>query len=631
MADADAEAGASPAPAADPEAVPEARIGSLIKQLGSEQYAERSLAERELLALGLRAFDAVQKATRDPDLEVATRAGYILEQLAIDWVGPDDPPEVASLMRRYAAAQPAEREAYIARLQRLPDAAGVLALCRITRFDTSGELSRRAGLAVLGAIDAPVGRADADGPAMIRLLEHGNRDGVRWARLAAEELAKPSRLLKQWEGEVQTALALHRAEPSPETAEVCYALLLHRLNLAATMQELGPRAIALKELAGFVAGSGDKSRVLLQVPSAIQDWMASPDVEGDKALAYQLYWALENEDWELLEQIAAERSGDIARERMPLYLLSLGYARQGKQQRAATLAEQAFALEADDVPCRSLIAETLWECGQIDRAAAEWRAVIDRLPLTDMAAIEARVNLATWWLHDREQYREAADLLQEFSTKLDAQPQLKADFLSDVRKRRVLESLDASREFMEACYWESEGDYQKQRVHLEQAYKHEPILNPDILIAMYRSKGADQQYRLQTRNRILRVVVLLQNQIEGSPLSSIRSPETESPAFYNLWAWLVSNTEGDYKKAVEYSRRSLELDPGNPSYLDTLARCCYAAGDLDGAIKYQKMAVEKQPMLRVMQKQLAFFEEEAAKKETGGEMMNDEARMTNQR
>jgi tetratricopeptide (TPR) repeat protein len=77
---------------------------------------------------------------------------------------------------------------------------------------------------------------------------------------------------------------------------------------------------------------------------------------------------------------------------------------------------------------------------------------------------------------------------------------------------------------------------------------------------------------------------------------------------YNQWAWLVANTEGDYHKAIRYSRRSLELLPNTASFLDTLGRCYYAAGDIEKAVKAQRQAVRLIPHMQVMQRQLALFE-----------------------
>jgi Flp pilus assembly protein TadD len=122
---------------------------------------------------------------------------------------------------------------------------------------------------------------------------------------------------------------------------------------------------------------------------------------------------------------------------------------------------------------------------------------------------------------------------------------------------------------------------------------------------MYRSPGADDAFREQTRSRI--------EEMSQRHLSLIDQYPDE-PTFLNQWAWLVSNTEGDFAKAVEHSRHSLELAPEEPSYLDTLARCYYSAGDLENAVKTQRRAVELAPHFEVMQRQLSQFEREFAAK-----------------
>ena len=109
----------------------------------------------------------------------------------------------------------------------------------------------------------------------------------------------------------------------------------------------------------------------------------------------------------------------------------------------------------------------------------------------------------------------------------------------------------------------------------------------------------------------------------GSPLMqrAMEKENKQSPeeAYkYNQWAWLVSNTEGDFNKAVKRSQHSLELQPESPSYMDTLGRCYYAVGDLDSAIKVQRKAVALHPHLMVMQRQLKLFEDELQELGSGG-------------
>ena len=101
--------------------------------------------------------------------------------------------------------------------------------------------------------------------------------------------------------------------------------------------------------------------------------------------------------------------------------------------------------------------------------------------------------------------------------------------------------------------------------------------DPDILIAMYRMPGADDGIPAADPRPDRQDERVVSQRRSTSP------PRTRSK--YNQWAWLVSNTEGDYAKAVEHSLHSLELSPDEPSYLDTLGRCYFSAGDLENAIK----------------------------------------------
>jgi tetratricopeptide (TPR) repeat protein len=106
-----------------------------------------------------------------------------------------------------------------------------------------------------------------------------------------------------------------------------------------------------------------------------------------------------------------------------------------------------------------------------------------------------------------------------------------------------------------------------------------------------------------------------QHEIDASP---------SNPVHYNAWAWLVSNTEGDFQKAIRYSHRSIELIPADAgesagaSFLDTLGRCYYAVGDLENAVKYQREALKKVDYMQVMHRQLALFEKALAEKHDAG-------------
>ena len=70
-------AGSLGQPAGSPGDVEE-QVGQLIKQLGNESRQERERATRELVQLGAPALEALRRAMKDPDAEVALRARFPL-------------------------------------------------------------------------------------------------------------------------------------------------------------------------------------------------------------------------------------------------------------------------------------------------------------------------------------------------------------------------------------------------------------------------------------------------------------------------------------------------------------------------------------------------------------------------
>ena len=169
--------------------------------------------------------------------------------------------------------------------------------------------------------------------------------------------------------------------------------------------------------------------------------------------------------------------------------------------------------------------------------------------------------------------------------------------------------------FMRACHFEQEHDFKHQREELLQAIEHDET-DADVLIAMYRLADADDAWMADTRARINKLSRKVEEEIADNP---------NNPIPYNQWAWLIANTEGDFAKAVRYSRRSLELEPDTSSFLDTLGRCYYSAGEYDKAVESERKAVALIPHMQVMQRQLKEFEKTLAEKKQGAEGEEQEA------
>jgi tetratricopeptide (TPR) repeat protein len=289
-----------------------------------------------------------------------------------------------------------------------------------------------------------------------------------------------------------------------------------------------------------------------------------------------------------------------------VYLAAAARWKQGRDELAEEFAERGYKMDADDDADRADIGDLIGELGRHDWAEREWWFVVETLPVLD--SMSARRSLALLRLHDRGEDRQAAELMAEVIDTLEADPKLKRTIMRDANGRYLLNQLLAQKDYFLACQAAAEGNREEQRKHLQSASARDPQ-DPDVLIAMYRVKDADEAFRKQTVARIQQASQTVKGLIKQQP---------DNPLWYNHWAWLVSNTEGDYDQAVKHSLRSLELSPDSPSYLDTLGRCYYAAGQLDDAVRVQREAVRRHPHLQVMRDQLEVFESALAERKSKG-------------
>src|SRR5688572_20837531 len=142
------------------------RIQKLIRDLGHPRYTTRRAAAAELRQIGPEAFDLLHAATEDADPEIAASANYLLRQITVRWVRPSDPANVRNILNQYGQDAESARLNRIALLAKLPDAAGLSALCRIARFDRSSVVSRTAALAIIRPKEADAKRPPVD-PALV--------------------------------------------------------------------------------------------------------------------------------------------------------------------------------------------------------------------------------------------------------------------------------------------------------------------------------------------------------------------------------------------------------------------------------------------------------------------------------
>jgi tetratricopeptide (TPR) repeat protein len=182
-----------------------------------------------------------------------------------------------------------------------------------------------------------------------------------------------------------------------------------------------------------------------------------------------------------------------------------------------------------------------------------------------------------------------------------------------------------------------EGDLPRARTELQAAVafatrRPEPMIsiNPDIVIAMAKAVGDDAEFQALTERTITRLEQYLRNELvkyeselTGASTRQVRLEAQRLVASEcNQLAWLLANTGRKLDDAVELSERSLLLAGDTPTitaiYLDTLARCNFAIGNLDKAIQLQSQALVRMPHERQMQRQLAEFQAAKQKREASG-------------
>lgn len=565
------------------------RVEQLIRQLGNPRYTARRTAANELRQIGADAFDLLHAATDDADPEIAASADYLLQEITIHWTRIDDPADARRLLAHYGDHTDDQRLRHIQALAALKEGEGTGGLCRIARFERMPLLSREAAVAVIQPREGEEPRRSIDADVIDHELGESTRPPARWLRQYRVQLRDPAESLAGWEKLIAQEQELLEQGSSDTAAAIVLGLLW---NVVDVHRQLGDQAALVRTVDQMVAlDPGDAEQTTVGL----------------------LQWLVDRQAWDALDAFLDKYQGRLERAKRPLYIAALGRARQGKTELAEQLAEKAAGLDAQESLESVEIARELAVREQYEWSVREYRAVIDGRPINSHEAILARVLLAIM-LHDHEEYQQAVDTLEPLVKTIQKDPNVGKlyDQIQRFYERRdgdfpTREQMITRYHFYSACRYEQQQDWEQQREHLEQAIRHDRT-DADVLIAMYRFHGADDAWREATRKRIVELSRLFQEEIDENP---------NEPNAYNQWAWLVSNTEGDFRKAIRYSHRSLELMPGTPSFLDTLGRCYYAAGDHANAVKYQREAVRLLPHLQVIHRQLALFEQALAEEGSG--------------
>ncbi len=301
------------------EAVSPQHVDELIRQLGDKDYFVRQRAQEELTQLGFQVFDAVCAATTDKDLEIASRAKYLLKLMRVEWTIESDPPLVKRYLHDYESSNPAGREERMGAIAALPDGQGTAALCRLVRFEKLSLLSRKAALALLTSqvkADPP----DAATAETIRkTLDNCKRPGaiwlLTWARLGGE----PEAMMAEWTKLIDAEQALLEQAQSDTDADVVMSLIRFQVLRLKKLGKADEAMTAARRLVGVTPDDPDALLELLQ-------------------------WLVDQKAWKAVDDLRQRFSQQVANDPGLLYVIAESDLEQGKTDQAEEAARRAFAL-----------------------------------------------------------------------------------------------------------------------------------------------------------------------------------------------------------------------------------------------------------------------------------------------
>ena len=516
-------------------------VHELIQQLGSTQYAIRKSAEDQLRQMGRTALDHLLIAQFDTDPEIRFNVRQLLAKLPIRWWSDDSPQIVQELTGKYGSLSRRDKVIYAYWLVRLEDGIGIPALARIVRFESSEMIAKQAALAVIDELD-----------------QFDTIQVAAFLRVFDEVLAASPRPPAQWLA--RFAADLRNDKPDTRQSPTWTALTEAELSLQDT-DRFDPFVAAMlcEKWAEASLAAGDDDEAREAVTKLVELRRESSGLIVETSL-----WLIENKQYELFQELVWNEFKE-ARESVPMlaYCDFMSKRDQGKTKAAEQAADVAFAMtENDDLfpdvferaYTRLRVARKLELEDHVDVAIREYRRLIDMESQYQITGVQYdAVSYLSELLHDRQREAEAADVLEKIAV----------PGKDSLVGRSEEDPTNVSRmHYFRSEHHRQRGERAKQIEFLNKAVEANPT-DADVLIAMYRLPRADAAWKERTSNLIAQAVQEFENQLKPLRAAGEFENGREAATYLNQVAWLVSNTEGDFEKAIQQSRRSLELRPAS--------------------------------------------------------------------
>ena len=385
------------------------KIAELIEQLGDENFQQRRAAELALIRIGLPAFEQLRQAMYHPNVQIDVAARYLVRSQSVTWWLDTDPLSVRQVLQDYNQQKDEDRETAMQKLanEKSPDA--LIALCRISRYESSERLSK---FAALNLIETLIERLDPNAAANMvthirEAMGDSNRPAAEWIATIVNALERAEPDVDRWRQLANDEYVLLQKNPL-DTSNVLVTRLHH--VIAAHLTKHSRRDVALEIVRPSFDLVTNKSK---EVRSAS-------------------IWAIDAGLPELVSDLAKRHAELFKTEPQLGFLLAEAQLAAGEPELAQASAEAAsesiarprieqstFNISADDLiaTARESLGEDLNQRGMFGWARTEYEKGL-QLQLQPRTEFRLRIGLATL-LSDSEEYAAAAKTLGDFLVKIE--------------------------------------------------------------------------------------------------------------------------------------------------------------------------------------------------------------------
>lgn len=633
--------------AVDSKAAP--KLEELISQLSDPSYAKREAARDAIIAQGISALEELHASSFSSDPQIASASRFLLKSSHFSWENDLDPPSVRNLLTLYGQSTTRMKMDIVEQLASLERKQGVVALCRIARFEPIEEVAKLASLKVLSMPTAvsstdinPSEEKESHARQILLAVQGGTNEASAWLR----EFFGSQKFNRDWWVEKAHAELSKVAEDQKKPSSVLdlshFAFpqwVVERIVEGAKSESATPDNGEVLNGTAREKGLELGAEILALIPGKLPENPARWDRLHSLNEQFAI-WALDNQLGELL--LAQYQGLDylfVASNPMFGYYLAEAVGLTGDRKLADEIAEKTYkraVVQADGsemVPSdgqdglghrffrnrqRSLggisgalenvLAASLKKRGQFDWALRELSQGVQG-PLTSSLTLRALYETASIH-HSLEQFGPAVEVLKPLVERFENEPM----FAAQLRLESEVVTMIISAYYQysgDAAH--ANGDDQAAMGSYRKALQASKE-NVDAILGMYRLdlNEADQLERrnLQQESvaRLSKLVKDLEKFIKDRPAFNSGGYSLELAIQLNSLAWLIANTEGDYLKALSYAQQACQLAPRSPEFLDTLSHAHFAVGNIQEAVEIQRRAIKMMPHVPEFHRALTKFE-----------------------